>query len=374
VRLILQTERRIKMLKNGLKNIRFIALLLLVFLVSSVFCAGCGNQQDADSQSQQNEDQKVIVTDGLGRQVELPEKVERIVVNYGIAGHMVFALGEQDKLVGIDTPSKDNAFFNAIKPGFSSLPTPGNPREVNVEEIINLKPDLVLVPGRNKELVENLEQHGLTVFGVTAEDLQELKTTMENLGKALGKEDKASEFNKYYDESIEMVNEITKDLKPEERPGVYLVGPMGLLSTCSEDMYQHFLIDLAGGRNVAADEKGEATPGHGWFEISPEQLIKWNPDIIVVVQYTSDITPEQILSDARFQGIDAVKNKHVYWFPSELNPWDYPSPQAVLGIKWLAQKLHPDKFEDMDAQKEADDFFIKLYGKTFTQLGGDLEK
>ncbi|MDI9476193.1 MAG: ABC transporter substrate-binding protein [Bacillota bacterium] len=338
-------------------------------LILSMLCVGCGNKQKVGTASQQTEAQKIIVTDDSGRQVEIPDKVERIVVNYGIAGHMVFALGQQDKLVGIDSPSKDNAFFNAIKPGFSSLPTPGNPSEVNIEEVITLNPDLIIVPGRNKELIENLEQRGLTVFGVTAEDLEQLKITMKNLGKALGNEEKAAQFIKYYDDAIKTVQEKTKDLQPNEKPGVYLVGRDGLLSTCSEDMYQHFLIDLVGGKNVAAEE---SIPGQGWFKISPEQLIKWNPDLIVVARYASGITPQQILTDERLRGINAVKNKQVFWFPSELGSWDCPSPQAVPGIKWLAKKLHPNKFQDMNLEKDVDDFFMMLYGKTFTDLGGSL--
>ncbi len=360
------------MSKNPINKTKVITLFWALFLILSMLCVGCGNKQKAGAASQQEEAQKIIVTDGLGRQVEIPDKVEKIVVNYGIAGHMVFALGQQDKLVGIDSPSKNNAFFNAIKPGFSSLPASGSPGGVNLEEVITLDPDLIMVPGRNRELVENLEQHGLTVFAVEAEDLGQLKDSMENLGKALGSEDKAAQFVEYYDETIKTVQERTKNLQPEERPGVYVVGPTGLLSTCSGEMYQHFLIDLVGGRNVSVDQKGEMIPGHGWFEVSMEELLKWNPDLIVVTQYTSGITPEQILADERLRGINAIKNKQVFWFPSELNAWDYPSPQAVLGIEWLAKKIHSDRFQDVDLEKKADDFFMMLYGKTFTELGGSL--
>ncbi len=361
------------MLKNMIKKTKIVTFFLILFIVSSILCVGCGNKQKkAGTTPQQTEMQKITVTDSLGRQIEIPDKIERIVVAYPTGGHIVCALGEQDKLVGIDTPSINNAFFNALKPGFSSLPSPGSPGGVNIEELIALNPDLVLLAGRNKELVEKLEQHGLRVFGIVAENLEQLRDSMENLGKALRKEDKAAQFIEYYDKTIETIRKKTKNLQPEEKPGVYVVGPSGLLSTCSEDMYQHFLIELAGGRNVSAGEKGEATPGHGWFTISPEQLIKWNPDLIVVTQYAPGITPEQILADERFRGLNAVKNKQVFWFPSKLCSWDNPSPQAVLGIKWLAQKIHPDKFRDMNLERETNDFFMMLYGKTFTELGGSL--
>lgn len=359
------------MLRNIINKTKVIIFFLILSLVLSTLCIGCSNKQKAGTASQQAEEQKIIVTDSLGRQIEIPDKIERIVMIYPIGGYMVFMLGEQDKLVGIDTRSMNSALLNALKPGFSSLPSPGGPGGTNVEELIALKPDLVISSGTNEKYIETLEKRGLRVFSVVAENLEQLKDSMKNLGKALGKEDKAAQFIEYYDKTIEMLQKRTKNLQPEERPGVYLVGRDGLLSTCSENMYQHFIIDLAGGKNVAADRDG-ATPGQGWLKISPEQLIKWNPDLIVVAQYASGITPEQILTDERLQGINAVKNKQVFWFPSKLNSWDNPTPQAALGIKWLAKKIHPDKFQNINIEKETDDFFMMFYGKTFTDLGGSL--
>ena len=119
-------------------------------------------------------------------------------------------------------------------------------------------------------------------------------------------------------------------------------------------------------QDAAAEIKG------GKIDISPEQLIEWNPDIIVAAQYTTEVNLEDILTDKRWQGIDAVINDNVFWFPSNLTPWDYPSAETILGIKWLAQKLHPEQFKDMDMIEEADEFYKKFYGITFTELGGNL--
>lgn len=347
-----------------MKRFRFLSALLIVVVLGSFCLTGCGQQAKAP-QNAQDKAKTITVADGTGREVTVSGEVKRVITNYGIASHMVFALGAHDRLVGIDSPSQNNTFFNSLKPETAKMASPGSPKEFNMEEAIALKPDLVLVPGRNTELIENLEAKGLTVFGVVAEDLEQLKTTMINLSKLLGEEEKGQEFAEYYDDTLSLVGKHTAGLSDQDKPTVYLVGPMGFLSTCSFDMYQNYLIDLAGGKNAAAGLKG------GWVEVSPEQVINWDPDIILVVRYTSGISPEEILADSRWQGIKAVKNKQVFWFPSEINPWDYPSPQAALGIKWLAQKLHPDKFT-YNMQDEADSFFNTLYGKSFTELGGKL--
>ncbi|MCR4419602.1 MAG: ABC transporter substrate-binding protein [Clostridia bacterium] len=353
-------------MKPGTRRLAVSVLALIVLAAFLPACAGTPQSPPSADTGQENRPQTVTVTDGIGRQVEVPQKVERIAVSYGIATHFLYALGVQDRLVGIDTPSRTNQFFLALHPGFKDLPAVGSPKEINVEQIIALKPDLVLVPGRNKEMVEQLAGKGLTVFGVVAEDLDQLMDTMSNLGRALGREERAERFNQYYRQMLDRIQSETQALEGSARPKVYLVGPMGTLSTASGEMYQHFLIEAAGGRNAAGDLKG------GWVEVSPEQLIQWDPDVIVVVKYASDTSPEKILQDPRWKNIKAVQNKNVFWFPSDLTPWDYPSPQAVLGLVWLAKILHPDLFADLDPLQEANSFYKEFYGRTFSEVGGTL--
>ncbi|NLS45475.1 MAG: ABC transporter substrate-binding protein [Firmicutes bacterium] len=311
----------------------------------------------------------VVVTDGLGRTVELTTPIRRVVISYPIATELLFALGGQDTIVGIDSPSQKSEFLNSLKPNLATTICVGGPRDLNIEQAIALEPDLWLI-SRSEELVEGLEARGIkNIFAVKAEDLDQLRSSMENLGKAFGKEEQAKVFTSYYDKTLETVAEIASDLKEEEKPLVYVVGRDGLLSTCGTDMYQQSVIDLVGGRNAGASEE-VSDIARGWFTVSPEQIIKWDPDFILVVQYAADVTPEDVLNDPRFQGVSAVRNKRVFWFPSNLQSWDYPSPQAVLGVKWLAQLLHPDKFVDFDVEKDADELFLSLYGKSFTELGG----
>jgi iron complex transport system substrate-binding protein len=343
---------------------------VLILMVALLALSGCGKP----ASEPQNKDSKtafgIVVKDGLNRDVTIDGNVERIVSSYGIALHMVVALGAADRIQAIDVPSMKSDFFKATIPQNAQGKSVGSPRELNIEEVAALDPDLVLVPGRNQEMVESLEKRGITVFGVVAETPQELNSTMLNLGKALGREQAAQEFVAYYDQTIQDVKDRLAGLEKSQRPRVYLVGPMGALSTCSSDLYQHELIELCGGENVAAQLQGKLD-GHGWLEIPAEQLITWDPEVILVVQY-SGAKPEDILKDNRFRNIQAVKDKKVYRFPSQLNPWDYPSPQAVLGVKWLAATLHSDRFKDVDMQAEADGFFNRFYGKSFTSMGGKL--
>ena len=125
-------------------------------------------------------------------------------------------------------------------------------------------------------------------------------STVENLGRCFGKEERASKYNQYYQHMLSKISQKTRDIPSFARPKVYMAGPSGPLSTAAGDMYQTSLIEMAGGKNVAADMKG------GWVNVDLEQIIKWNPDFILVVKY-GNITSETILQDPRWKDIKAVK-------------------------------------------------------------------
>ncbi len=343
------------------KSVKRILSVVLVFLIMMEW--GCNRQKTPDPGHP-------VVIDGLGRQVRVPENIDRIITNYGIAVHMVFALGEWEKLIGMDMPSQNNRFFNAIYPDLPTLVSVGSVIDMNIEKALSLKPDIFLVSGGNKKLVDQLDYLGLPVFGVIVENLDQLNHTMLNLGRLLNRQQTADRFIDFYNSTIDMVKRRTRGIPEDKRPMAFITGPVGMLSTCTSDMYQHDLIEVCGGKNAGAMLTGAVTP-HGWAEISPEHLLRWNPDVILVVQY-STAKKKTILTDNRWKQINAIKNNTVYEFPSRLNPWDYPSPQAVLGIMWLAKTLHPDLFQDVDIIQKANVFYQTFYGKTFSELGGSV--
>lgn len=277
-------------------------LITLSVAVLLIFGGACVEAQDIRKSRK-----GIVVVDGLGREIRLDGPAQRVYVSYGITGTMVYALGAQDQLVGIDPEAKKEAVYVA-------LPSKSR-REFNIEDAIALNADLILVPGRNPQLVEDIEARGLKVFGIVAEDWGQLKYSMINLSKALGKEDRAQQFVRYYDDMVDRIQRKTVNLGSEERPALYMVGP-SLLTTCGSDMYQHYLITLAGGRNGAATDSAGLGMGDGWFDVSPEQIVKWNPDTIVLVQDAANATPRQILTDRRFASISAANDGQVFWFPS----------------------------------------------------------
>jgi iron complex transport system substrate-binding protein len=111
---------------------RFIVLMLAIVLVLcfSLMFTGCSNNTEPSASGDDTE--KITVVDGLGREITLDKTPERILTSYGIATQMVFTLGAQDRLVGIDSPSLTNKFLISLDPNVPNMATPGSPAEFNV--------------------------------------------------------------------------------------------------------------------------------------------------------------------------------------------------------------------------------------------------
>ena len=113
---------------------------------------------------------------------------------------------------------------------------------------------------------------------------------------------------------------------------------------------------------MAAELKG------GWQNVSPEQLVAWDPDIIVADPYCKESMEDALKMDPGLNTLKAVKNNELYRFP-ELGQWTFPIPQSALGILWLGKTMYPDRFADIDFEKEANDFYEEFFGVKYTDLG-----
>ena len=78
-----------------------------------------------------------------------------------------------------------------------------------------------------------------------------------------------------------------------------------------------------------------------------------------------------MINDPALVSVSAIKNKNVYIFPSTLGWWDFPLPQSMLGIIWLATVLHPETFSDIDMLSLANETYTFMYGHSYTELGGE---
>ena len=306
-----------------------------------------------EESSQPESQYPVTLTDAAGREVTIEEEPEKLVSGYYITTSMLIALGQQDKLVGIEAKADSRPIYSLAAPELLELPNVGTAKQFDLEGCAAMEPDLVILPLKPKDSVPALEELGITVLTVNPEDLSLLEETITMLGKATGAQEEAQAL---LDENEETVSFLEETVGGLEKPAVYLGGNSSFLSTAGSKMYQNTLIEMGGGENVAA-----AIEDDYWAEVSYEQILEWNPQVIVIVP-EAEYTKDDVLSDPQLADVDAVKNQQVYEMPSSFEAWDSPVPSAMLGSLWMASVLHEDAYSLDQFKDDAAGFYKTFYG------------
>lgn len=321
-----------------------IVFVIIVFLINLAGCAPSAPAKDTET---------ITVTDQLGRQVTVKKNPQRIISGYYISTTFLIALGLKDNLVGIEMQADKRPFYQKIAPEMIQLPGVGTAKALNIEECLKLNPDLVILPYHLKDMIPQLEEKGIPVIAIEPESLELLLESFALMGQATGKEKRAAEIIEYYNTKIDFIKGITANLN--DRPRVYLSGSADPLTTITREMYQNMMIELAGGTNVTQD----IATGY-WANISLEQLLSYNPQVILMVQKAS-YDASQFKNNKQLQGMEAVKNNKIYTFPSALEQWDYPMPASILGILWLTHTLHPASYDRQTLEKDIISFYQEFY-------------
>lgn len=328
-------------------NILIISLALLIFLTSGI--------------------KAEEFTDMVGRKVELPDQIESVVTTYKSATQFVLSLGAEDKIAAVSIKTDTQKLFVELEPRLADLPQVGSKRNgINIETTAEVEPDLVILyPHRDAvETAEKLEQLGIGTIIINPESLDLIRETTLLLGDILDKENQAEKVIAAYDR-IDELTKRTAELEKENKKKIYFANSE-FTDSVGKNMMQTALIENAGGINPAAQLKS------GFVSVSTENIIDWNPDFIVVSQYFNEAL-ENIKVDPKYQSLNAVKNNKIFRFPSELEPWDFPSPSSYIAQLWLAVHAYPEYYQDIDYQQEVNQFYNTLYGKSFEELGGSFE-
>jgi len=296
----------------------------------------------------------VTVTDHAGREVTIEGGVERIVSGYYITSSVCLALGLADRLVGIEARADARPIYALAKPDLLSLPSVGTARDFNLEACLELKPDLVLLPDRLRDAADTLDEMGVPVILVNPESYEALLDMISIIGKATGETGRAAQLTSWIEDSRKPVDELVSGLP--DRPVVYMCGTASWLTTTPKDMFQASLIEMAGGRNAAGDIEGS-----GRIDISYEQLIVFDPDVIIVPP-EAGFGIEDVLADPLLAELPAVRNGRVYQMPAAFEAWDSPVPSFMLGVKWLLSILHPDVYTTETLRRDAAGYYREFYG------------
>ena len=297
----------------------------------------------------------LTVTDQAGRTVTFDKKPETIVSGYYISTSAIIALGLKDELVGIEAKAAKRAIYQLSAPELIDLPNVGSVKEFDLEGCAALAPDVAILPLKLKDAAETLTDLGIHVLLVNPESLDLMQEMITLIGEVTDTRAKADELLAFTRQTLDRLAELESPF-----PMVYMASNSDFLSTAGAGMYQSDMIALAGGLNVAAEIEDTY-----WATVSYEQILAWNPDIILLAAEAS-YTVEDVLNDPALADVTAVKEGRVYAMPVNAESWDSPVPGAILGSVYVASLMNAGMTEEEFLQI-ADDFYETFYGFAYSE-------
>lgn len=272
---------------------------------------------------------------------------------------MTAMLGYSDRIVCAAVQNL-NDYFKQIFPQYVAA-NPENLSTDNVEDIIRSGAQVVYGPVRDEATIAQLNAAGIAVVPLnTFSTVQEMKDNINKIAEILGGDapEKAQRFCEYYQGNIDKVTEATKDIPEADRVKIMSLNyNAGALGTINKTDICSVYMEAAGGVNVAADAEAPNS-------ISVENVVEWNPDVIITMSASSKKAIEE---EAALQGVNAVKNDKVFVVPYGTYVWSVRSGEGAMMPLWLGTIMYPDLFKDIDMQQVVRDFFQEFYGYEIPQ-------
>lgn len=335
------------------------------------------------------------ITDMAGRIVEIPDKVERVICSGpGCLRYLTYLQG-QNMIVGVDSIEQRISRFDArpyaiANQQFKTMPLIGEFRgHDNPELILGLEPQPQVIfktyKGMGYDPDKLQSKTGIPVICLSVASLatqrDAIYKSLQLMGKVIGKEHRAEDVKNFIEKQITDLQKRTAETLGKERKSCYIggiakKGPHGFQST--EPAYPPFRFVNA--KNVACPptEKGKPLQ-HA--NVSKEQIVAWNPEILFVDISTSQLGENagaiyEIKTDPAYQSLDAVQNGQVYTvLPYNWYSRNYGS--IIADAFYVGKVLYPKQFEDIDPKAKADEIYsfmvgkpvLKTMNKAFTEQG-----
>lgn len=269
------------------------------------------------------------VVDELGRSVRIPQPVQRIVSLAPSLTETVYALGLQDRLVG-DTDYCD------YPPDAQKKTKVGGAINPSIEQIVSLRPDLVLVTKslNRLETVRALSDLGITSYATDPHTVEQIVTSTARLAEVLGAPDAGAALAADLDHRLADLRDRLNGLAPKR--ALFIVWTEPLISVGQNT----FIADAL--RHAGATSIVESS--QDWPQMNLEEIVKLQPDFLVFAASHSDAPQNDFdfLADRPgWRGLDAVRNRRFAIISDAVNR---PSPRIVSAIEDLARRLHPEVF------------------------------
>lgn len=350
--------------------------LLLTLALAVGLLSGCGQQdagaapsggavpsQSATAPAQSPSSGQREITDMAGRTMTIPAEIDSVFSTGPVAAIYLYTL-VPDKLLGWNYELNDIE-KSIILEQYHDLPNFGQGDAVNYEAVIAAGPTIALnvtsINDTSKDESDALAQQLGVPVVVVSSDLLDAPEVYRFMGELFGVEEQAEALAAYAEETFDAISGL--DIPEAEKVRIYYGNGEDSLETAPAGSSHGQIIDLVNAINVADLELGDGSR----VQISAEQLLAWDPDVIIVngepkANMSGGTAAEVILTDPLFANLKAVQNGAVYGTPNAPFSWvdRPPGPNRIIGMRWLSGLIYPE-YLDFDVDEEVREFFQLFY-------------
>lgn len=298
--------------------------------------------------------QAATLTDDLGQQVELPHPARRIADAWYAHHSLLMTLGAGDLIVATVNHPADRPWMFKVQPSLNQA-LQAHGKTFSSEALVARRVDAIFVPAQDPDAV-SYRQAAIPTLSMQFDDFDSMKRSLLITAQVVGTpaaQRRAQSYSRYLDAQIAAVSAKTASLTEAQRPRVLHIQSLHPLKIDGSQTLIDTWIRLAGGRNAAAQVAGNMK------EVSPEQIIAWDPDVIIIGAGAGRLEDSQYA--ALFSGMKAVKQHRVLQNPSGVFPWDRYGTEVALQILWAAKQLHPQLFRQLDIIAATQTFYQRFY-------------
>lgn len=273
------------------------------------------------------------VTDETGRVVRVPARVERIVSLAPNLTEMIFALGLEERLVGVTT-------ICDFPPAARAKPKVGDALNPSLEKIIELKPDLVLgtPAGNRRETADALDRLGLPLYGIDPHSVNDIFASIRHVAALAGAPRAGEKLAARLEARLAALP--ATEHSPA-KPRVLFVVWLEPLVSVGGRTFLTDVLERAGAESITANL------GQGWPQLSVEEVIERDPDYLVVPRTPAlEARMAELARRSPWQRLRAVQQNHIVWVDEAVLR---PGPRIVEAIEELARALHPEAFARQEA-------------------------
>jgi iron complex transport system substrate-binding protein len=339
-----------------IKGFLLVSILTVFCLASIAGIVGCTSNPLQPTTTTPSDVTRTI-TDMFGREVTVPPVINNVLACGLVEMELIYMLAP-DKLAGMSSSFNGNPAL--VKEEYASLPVVGGWSGAltgNYETFIAAEPD-VIIDGDDINIADRQSKFGdIPVVGVDTGDLLfDYEKATRFLGELLGVEEKAEALIDYYQDAMLYVYDAVSDIPENERVRVYYAEGKEGFNTDPPGSIHTMLLDFCGGINVA---DVTLLPGYGMAEASMEQILIWDPDLIIIGRGSQASLYQAIMNDQRWAGLRAVQEGKVILRPD--NPFSWfdgpPGPCQILGMYWMVNLLYPEQTQDLDLNAKIEEFY-----------------